>query len=232
MKKKVLVVDDASNIREVVCFALSQSNFQALDAPDGKRALEQFELHKPDMVILDIGMPDIDGTEVCRLIRQKSNVPIIFLSARDEELDRVLALELGGDDYVCKPFSNRELIARVKALFRRSGGELASKEANSKLEHGFLSMDTSAHCAHWNGKPLDFTATEFSMVRVLMERPGHVFSRDVLAAGAYQRQTVVSDRTIDSHMRRARAKLKEAGGQPIETVHGVGYKLNDCSALI
>ena len=169
--------------------------------------------------------------EVCRRLRASSAVPVIFLSSKDGEVDRIVGLELGGDDYIVKPFSPRELVARVKAVLRRraEGAQGAAPEGEPPphrvLARGGLSLDLDAHAASWDGTALTLTATEFAMLKALAERPGKVFSRDNLMDLAYDDRRYVSDRTIDSHVRRIRAKLAAAGGAPIETVHGVGYKL-------
>jgi two-component system OmpR family response regulator len=182
-------------------------------------------------------MPEMDGTDVCRKLRQDSSIPIVFLSSKDDEIDRVVGLELGGDDYVTKPFSPRELVARVKAVLRRSGdgGNGASKDAKVPderdgrlIEHGKLKLDLDRYKAFWGDSEVDLTKTEFGVLQTLMGFPGKVFSRNELMDGAYDHGTVVSDRTIDSHVRRVRRKFEEVGQNPIETVHGLGYKLGNC----
>ncbi len=234
---KVLVVDDDRHIRDVVSFALRKEGFAVVEAGDGAAALACAEREKPDLLVLDILMPEMDGTEVCRQLRAASAVPIIFLSSRDDEIDRIVGLELGGDDYVTKPFSPRELVARVKAVLRRRAATVVpagdgSGEAppHQVLRRGLLALDLDAHVATWDGVAIDLTATEFAMLRTLAERPGKVFTRDNLMERAYDDRRYVSDRTIDSHVRRIRAKLAAAGGAPIETVHGVGYKLTAAAA--
>ncbi|MBX3498166.1 MAG: response regulator transcription factor [Alphaproteobacteria bacterium] len=229
---RILVVDDDRHIRDVVVFALRKEGFSTCEAADGNAALEGVEKEKPDLVVLDVLMPELDGVEVCRRLRASSTVPVIFLSSKDGEVDRIVGLELGGDDYVVKPFSPRELVARVKAVLRRRAeGNGAAPSAESEppphrvLTRGGLSLDLDAHVASWDGTALTLTATEFAMLKALAERPGKVFSRDNLMDLAYDDRRYVSDRTIDSHVRRIRAKLAVAGGAPIETVHGVGYKL-------
>jgi two-component system OmpR family response regulator len=228
---RILVVDDDRHIRDVVVFALRKEGFDTCEAADGIAALEGVEKEKPDLVVLDVMMPELDGVEVCRRLRASSAVPVIFLSSKDGEVDRIVGLELGGDDYIVKPFSPRELVARVKAVLRRraEGAHGATAESEPPphrvLERGGLSLDLDAHAASWDGTALTLTATEFAMLKALAERPGKVFSRDNLMDLAYDDRRYVSDRTIDSHVRRIRAKLAAAGGAPIETVHGVGYKL-------
>jgi two-component system OmpR family response regulator len=221
--RKVLVVDDDAHIRDVVCFALRRAGYQPLGAADGKAGLEMAARELPALVILDILMPELDGTAVCRRLRAASDVPIIFLTSKDEEMDRILGLELGADDYVVKPFSPGELVARVKAVLRRKGGS-AGPEAE-RLVRGELLIDLEAHTASWAGTEVALTATEFSLLRAIAAQPRRAFTRDNLMTAAYANARFVSDRTIDSHVRHIRAKFQALGGDPIETVHGVGYKL-------
>ena len=225
----ILVVDDDAHIREVITFALEKAGFRTIEAADGQQALERFAREAPDLVVLDIVMPELDGTEVCRRLRRGSHVPIVFLSSKDEEIDRILGLELGGDDYLAKPFSPRELVARVRAVLRRTAGEPGARTDGPRvLRHGRLTLDLDQFKAFWEGREVVLTVTELGILRTLIERPGKVFSRDHLMGSAYESRTVVADRTIDSHVRRVRAKLRAAGGDPIETVHGAGYKLGPC----
>ena len=226
----ILVVDDDPHIREVVCFALKKDGFATVEAGDGEQALARFrELH-PDLVVLDIVMPELDGAAVCRALRRISTVPIVFLSSRDDEVDRILGLELGGDDYVTKPFSPRELVARVRAILRRGKGEARDPLApgGHPLEHGRLRLDLDRYAAFWQGQEVVLTLTEFGILRTLLTHPGKVFNRDQLMDGSYQDYRVVSDRTMDSHVRRVRAKFKALGADPIETLHGIGYRLGPC----
>jgi two-component system OmpR family response regulator len=224
---KILLIDDDSRIRDVIRFALAREGFAVIEAEDGAQGLSLAEKEAPDLIVLDIMMPELDGTEVCRRLRRTSRVPIIFLSSRDEEIDRVLGLELGGDDYVSKPFSPRELVARVKAVLRRVGAERPHPEP-AELRHGKLRLDLEGFRAFWNESEVVLTVTEFALLRTLAERPGKVFSRDTLMNGAYGLDHYVSDRTVDSHIRRVRAKFQSVDGVPVETMHGLGYKLADC----
>ena len=227
MAAPVLIVDDDPHLREVVRFALQKASFSVVEARDGREALLVFERESPQLVILDITMPEMDGTEVCRLLRTRSRVPIVFLSSRDDELDRILGLELGGDDYLTKPFSPRELVARVKAILRRTLPP--SPPTPSRLiSHGRLSLDLDHFTATWDGREVPLTSTELGILRTLLRHPGKVFSREELMDGAYDVENVVSDRTIDSHIRRVRRKLGELGGDAIETFHGVGYRIGPC----
>lgn len=223
---KVLIVDDDPHIREVLRFALEKAGFKTREAEDGKQALERFQAFDPDLVVLDVMMPEMDGTDVCRALRQGSRAPIVFLSSKDEEIDRIIGLELGGDDYVTKPFSPRELVARVRAVLRRTGELAVVADTTRVLRHEHLMLDQDQFKAYWKNKEIVLTVTEFGILRTLLRRPGKVFAREELMAGAYDFNNVVSDRTIDSHVRRVRAKLNAVGANPIETVHGVGYKLS------
>ena len=226
---KILLVDDDPHIRDMVGFALRRENFVVSEAENGVEALERAASERPDLIVLDIMMPEMDGTEVCRRLRRDTRVSIIFLSSRDEEIDRVLGLELGGDDYVGKPFSPRELVARVKAVLRRVEAVAATPPAQpAELRQGRLRLDLDGFRAFWDEAEVVLTVTEFALLRTLAERPGKAFSRDTLMDGAYTLDRYVSDRTIDSHIRRVRAKFQAAGGEPVETVHGLGYKLASC----
>jgi two-component system OmpR family response regulator len=227
MASHILVVDDDAHLREVVRFALEQAGFRVSEAKDGAEALRVFPEIAPDLVVLDILMPELDGIEVCRRLRASSRVPIIFLSSRDEELDRVLGLELGGDDFVGKPFSPRELVARVKAVLRRASER--GGQGERELRHRGLVLDLDTCTVSHAGKSVALTATELGLLRALLSRPGKVFSRSELMDLAYEPGTVVSDRTIDSHMRRVRQKLASVGSDAIGTLVGLGYKV-DASA--
>ncbi|ACB96861.1 response regulator transcription factor [Beijerinckia indica] len=229
MAATILVVDDDPHIREVICFALEKAGMRVVVAEDGSQVLTIMAAQTPDLIVLDIGMPEMDGLETCRRIRKTSEVPILFLSARDEEIDRVLGLEIGGDDYVTKPFSPRELVARVNVILKR----LRPKEAepSNGLTHGELSLDLASHRATFHGSALSLTALEFSILECFTARPNQVFTREQILASAYNNAINVSDRTIDSHIRNIRAKLALAGGGGcIETVHGIGFRLGPCQA--
>jgi two-component system OmpR family response regulator len=225
----ILVVDDDPHIRDVVRFAFEKSGMAISIAQDGKEALRQFDRNIHQLIVLDIGMPEMDGLEVCRQIRKTADTPILFLSARDEEIDRILGLEIGGDDYVTKPFSPRELVARVNAILRRTR---SAPPAEAKtMAHGRLAIDPDARTASILDTPVALTALEFSILRTLLARPGFVFTRELILDAAYAGNIHVADRTIDSHVRNIRAKMAAAGcDQVIETVHGVGFKLGRCEA--
>ena len=232
MAPRILVVDDDSHIRDVICFALEKAGMTTTVARDGLQALDAFRQRQADLVVLDIGMPEMDGLEVCRQIRKSSEVPILFLSARDDEIDRILGLEIGGDDYVTKPFSPRELVARVTVILKRvRSGNGTTGDAQPPLTWGALSLDAAAHAARFDGRELSLTAIEFAILRTLIARPRQVFSRDQILDHAYGGAIHVSDRTIDSHIRNIRSKILKAGGEnAIETVHGVGFRLGQCEA--
>ncbi|HTO80246.1 MAG TPA: response regulator transcription factor [Methylocystis sp.] len=230
MPHRILVVDDDPHIREVIGFALERAGMAVVTAKDGSEALRRFAERAPDLVILDIGMPEMNGLEVCRQIRKSSETPILFLSARDEEIDRVLGLEIGGDDYVTKPFSPRELVARVNAILKRMSPNAAQQPQEAlALAHGALRMEPAAHRATMGGAELALTAIEFAILKTLLARPRQVFSRELILDAAYGGAIHVADRTIDSHIRNIRAKCATlAATGVIETVHGVGFKLGRC----
>jgi two-component system OmpR family response regulator len=232
MAHSILVVDDDPHIRDVVRFAFEKTGMTISIAPDGKEALRQFDRNVHDLIVLDIGMPEMDGLEVCRQIRKSADTPILFLSARDEEIDRVLGLEIGGDDYVTKPFSPRELVARVNAILRRTRNAPAPEPTAAKaMSHGGLAVDPDARSVSFADQPVSLTALEFSILRTLLARPGFVFTRELILDAAYAGNIHVADRTIDSHVRNIRAKMASAGCESvIETVHGVGFKLGRCEA--
>ena len=219
----ILVVDDDPHIREVVCFALERAGFKTLEAENGVRALAQHSKHQPDLVVLDILMPETDGLAVCNQLRAHSAVPIIFVSSKDEEVDRIIGLEMGGDDYLTKPFSPRELVARVKANLRRI--ELSRAEQPALLSVDDLSVNLDTLEAQWQEQLIPLTHTEFCMLATFARAPDKVLTRDALMQGAYDSRRVVSDRTIDSHIRRLREKLAAVGAHSIRTIHGVGYRL-------
>jgi two-component system OmpR family response regulator len=225
---RILIVDDDLHIREVIRVALRKAGMTVNEARDGREALTRFSADRPDLIVLDIGMPELDGLDVCREVRKTSDVPILFLSARDDEIDRVLGLEIGGDDYVTKPFSPRELVARVNVILRRTTRGPDAIEA-AALSQGRLSVDPEQHVAEFAGTPLRLTAIEFGILRAFLTRPAVVFSREQIMNAAYQLNIQVSDRTIDSHIRNIRAKLSAANcDNVIETIHGVGFKLGRC----
>ena len=229
MTRRILAVDDDPHIREVIRVALRKAEMTVTEARDGREALARLAADRPDLIILDIGMPELDGLDVCRQIRKSSDVPILFLTARDDEIDRVLGLEIGGDDYVTKPFSPRELVARVNVILRRVTVRDMEKPAQAALAQGALSIDPAQHVAAFAGTPLRLTAIEFGILKAFLGRPTAVFSREQIMSSAYQLNILVSDRTIDSHIRNIRAKLAAVNcDNVIETIHGVGFRLGRC----
>ena len=226
MTDVVLIVDDDPDIRNLVQASLEMEGFEAIAIADGATALQRFDVVDPDLVILDVLMPGMSGTELCRELRQRSSVPILFLSGRSEDIDRIIGLELGADDYMSKPFNPRELVARVRAILRRTASVVpVATNGERVMRHGRLRIDLERFEAFCGDDLVELTKTEFMLLRTLMRRPGKVYSRDELISGAYEDQIHVSDRTIDSHIRRLRNKLHDVGADPIETVRGIGYKL-------
>jgi two-component system OmpR family response regulator len=222
----ILIADDDAQIRDVLRIALGQAGFAVAEAADGRAALEAAQSLSPDLIVLDIGMPEMDGLSVCRELRKTSQVPVLFLTAQADEIDRVVGLELGADDYVSKPFSPRELVARVRAIVKRSG---TSAPEQSVMRRGVLSLDPERHLCHVNGASVTLTAREMELALHLMRRPDNVLSRPQLVDQIYGTNVHVSDRTMDSHLRNLRAKLTGAGcGDAIETVHGVGIRMGAC----
>ena len=229
MAGHILIVDDDSHIREVIAFALEKAGMKTSAAGDGAEALRSFDNAGADLVILDINMPEMDGLDVCRELRKTSDVPILFLSSRDEEIDRILGLEIGGDDYVTKPFSPRELVARVNVILKRTRRSPSGAGAEAPLRYGRLTLDPLGHEATWDETPVSLTATEFSVLHGFLRQPGRVYDRDGVISNSYDFNIHVSDRTVDSHIRNIRSKFRKLGGEAvIETVHGVGYKLGPC----
>jgi two-component system OmpR family response regulator len=227
VSRRVLVVDDEAHIRDVVQFALQREGFTVRSVADGKAARAALAAESFDVIVLDVMLPDVDGLTLCREIRASARTPIVFLSARGEEIDRVLGLELGGDDYLVKPFSPRELVARAKAVLRRASPDAAPDEPRRVLEHGEVRIDLDRHEVRCKGTLVALTQTELGMLAALIERPGIVLSRGQLMQRAYAWDNLVTERTIDTHVRRIRQKLRVHGVDPIATVHGVGYKAAD-----
>ena len=228
---RVAVVDDEENIRETVGYALKREGYRVDLYPDGQAAWEKFTYGLPDVLVLDIVMPRMDGLELCRKIRGLTEVlPIIFLTSRDEEFDRVLGLELGGDDYLVKPFAVRELLARIKVMFRRLALlDKSGLEPEEKLALGELELDLARYQASWKGELLPLTVTEFLLLQALARRPGHVKSRGRLMEECYPNDAYVSERTIDSHVKRLRKKFVRIDPEfdAIDTVYGLGYRYRE-----
>ncbi len=228
MAKTLLIVDDDAHIREVIAVAMENAGFAVETAADGAKGLVAVASKAPDLVILDVGMPEMDGLEVCREIRKTSDLPVLFLTARDDEIDRVIGFEVGGDDYVTKPFSPRELVARVKAILKRATP--AATADDKPVQWGDLFLDASRHLCRFDGTEVKLTSSEFTLLGYLMARPETVRSRGQLMDAVYG-HIIVSERTIDSHIRNLRKKLAEAGcADAISTLHGVGVRMGPCRA--
>lgn len=222
---KILIVDDDPQIRDVLAIALERAGYSVIAAHDGQVGLLRALRDAPDLVVLDIGLPELDGLEVCRRIRAKSQVPILFLTAHDGEVDRILGLELGADDYVTKPFSPRELVARIKAIMKR----VQPVAPTVALQHGRLHLDMERHACRLDGAAVALTATEMALLHRLMLHPARVATRAQLIDAVYGSNIHVSDRTLDSHIRNLRRKLAQAGcSDAVETVHGVGLRMGAC----
>ena len=227
MPDRVLIVDDDAHIREVIKFALEDSGFDVSEASTGVSALTAMRTQTFDLVLLDIGMPEMDGFETCKAIRRDNPVPIVFLTARDDEIDRVLGFELGADDYVSKPFSPRELILRVKAILKRSG---EAAPVNNQVTLGVLTLNADAHMACINDQDMGLTAREFALLSCMALAPARVFSKIALIDHVYGNNIYLSDRTVDSHIRNLRAKARAQGcDNLISTVHGIGMKMGACT---
>ena len=228
----IALVDDDRNILTSVGITLEAEGYQVQKYSDGAAALQGLQDQPPDMAIFDIKMPRMDGMELLRRIRQKSDLPIIFLTSKDDEIDELFGLKMGADDFIKKPFSQRLLVERVKAVLRRSSPKdgAAPKEADSKvLERGQLRMDPERHTCTWKNEPVTLTVTEFLILQALASRPGVVKSRNALMDAAYDDQVYVDDRTIDSHIKRLRKKFKQVDDEfeMIETLYGVGYRFKE-----
>jgi len=219
----ILIVDDEPTIVEVVGLYLQREGYRVVTAADGAAALSLVEQQRPDLVVLDLMLPGLSGLEVTKRLRAGGALPIIMLTARGEEADRVVGLELGADDYLTKPFSPRELVARVKAILRRTQYQ---GDATQAIRRGGLVVDPERHEVTWEGEPVSLTATEFRILQFLASRAGRVLSRDDIIDAALGRETAVFDRTIDVHITSIRKKLGK-GGEQIETVRGFGYKFRD-----
>ena len=234
MPRTVLIVDDDPHIRQLLAFALDKAGLSPIEAADGEAGLAMAQARKPDLVVLDINMPRMDGLEVCRRLRGAKDgggdTPILFLSSRDDEIDRVLGIELGADDYVVKPFSPREVVARVMAILRRTAARPPQVEEGRTLGHGRLSLDLDGWCAAWDGVEVALTVTEFSILRLLASMPAKVFSRDAIIDRLHGPGFAITDRTIDSHIRNLRHKFADRGAADlIETRAGIGYRLGPCA---
>lgn len=228
MAKRLLVVDDDANLRAALMYSLRQEGFDVLTAEDGLTGLEAFRREEPDLVVLDVMMPNLDGLEVCRRIRKESDVPILMLTARDTELDKVVGLEIGADDYLAKPFSMREFVARARAMLRRAS-QRAGAPAESFLEADGLRLDVPRHRVEADGQEVALKPKEFDLLAFLLRHRGQVFGRDQLLARVWGFDYAGDSRTVDTHVKTLREKLGDKADQPrwIETVRGVGYRFRD-----
>jgi DNA-binding response OmpR family regulator len=224
---RILIVDDEPPIVDLLAYNLKQANHQVLIARDGEEALALARREQPELIILDLMLPRLDGLEVCRALRRECDVPIIMLTARDGEVDRVVGLELGADDYVVKPFSVRELMARVKSVLRRAKHQPADTE-RALVQAGALSVDTARHEARWGESELELTALEFNLLYTLACHAGQVLSREQLLEQVWGYDYYGDSRVVDAAIKRLRAKLRQAasGDDPVVTVRSVGYKLS------
>jgi two-component system phosphate regulon response regulator PhoB len=223
MKPKILMVDDEPEAVELVEFNLKQAGFDVATAADGAEALKKARAVSPALILLDLMLPEIDGLEVCKLLRRDpvtAGIPIIMLTAKAAEIDRVLGLELGADDYVTKPFSPRELVLRIRKILDR---RKPAAEKRETIRLGDLQVDVAKHLVTWRGKSIDLTATEFKLLTVLVQRAGRVQSRDQLLRDVWEYDNLIDTRTVDTHMRRLREKLGSAA-KHLDTVRGVGYR--------
>jgi len=228
----IALVDDDRNILTSLRMALESEGYNTQTYNDGSSALEGLTGNPPDLAILDIKMPRMDGMELLRRLRQMTEMPVIFLTSKDEEIDELFGLKMGADDYIRKPFSQRLLVERVKVVLRRAAPrEAASAETDSAkvLERGKLKLDSERHTCEWDAKQVTLTVTEFLILQSLAQRPGVVKSRDALMDAAYDDQVYVDDRTIDSHIKRLRKKFKQVDDSfdVIETLYGVGYRFKE-----
>jgi DNA-binding response OmpR family regulator len=232
MATRILIVDDEPPIIDVLEYNLKKANYEVIVARDGQEALEKARCQRPDLVILDLMLPKLDGLEVCRALRREGDLPIIMLTARDEEVDRVVGLELGADDYVVKPFSVRELVARVKTVLRRSGPKPLGTEpegVSEVLQVGDLRLDAARHEAHLGSTELELTSLEFGLLHVLIAHAGRVLTREQLLNQVWGYDYYGDTRTVDTAVKRLRAKLHRLApdGEFIVTVRGVGYRLQE-----
>lgn len=231
-KSTIALVDDERNILTSLGMALEAEGYSVRTYSDGAAALEALTDDPADLGIFDIKMPRMDGMELLRRVRQLSDMPVIFLTSKDEEIDQLFGLKMGADDYIAKPFSQRLIIERVKAVLRRSGlrdGPAEETESAQVLERGQLKLDPERHTCHWDNRPVTLTVTEFLILQALAARPGVVKTRDALMDAAYDDQVYVDDRTIDSHIKRLRKKFKQVDDNfdVIETLYGVGYRFKE-----
>ena len=230
---RIALVDDDRNILTSVAMTLEAEGFEVETYNDGQAAWDAFNKRMPDMAVLDIKMPRMDGMDLLQRLRQRSSMPVIFLTSKDDEIDEVLGLRMGADDYVKKPFSQRLLVERIRSLLRRqdaiAGEEIEETEDTKVMVRGDLVMDPLRHAVKWKGHDVSLTVTEFLLLQALAQRPGFVKSRDQLMDVVYDDQVYVDDRTIDSHIKRLRKKMRNTDDEfsAIETLYGIGYRYNE-----
>ena len=229
MQPTIALVDDDRNILTSVTMALEDEGFKVRTYIDGADALRGLSASPVDLAVLDIKMPRMDGMELLGNLRKSSNVPVIFLTSKDEEIDEVIGLRMGADDYITKPFSQRLLIERIRALLRRERSAVEPETGEAPIARGDLVLDPGRHLCSWKGQPISLTVTEFLILQSLAQRPGHVKTRNQLMDAAYGESVYVDDRTIDSHIKRLRKKFKVVDDDfsHIETLYGVGYRYKD-----
>lgn len=233
MTHKIALIDDDRNILTSVSMALETEGFSVKTFSDGEEGLKGVVESPPDLVVLDIKMPRMDGMEVLSKLREQSAIPVIFLTSKDDEVDEVIGLRMGADDYITKPFSQRLLIERIRALLRRQDllkqKEDGPKVAVESVVRGNLELDDARHLCTWKGRPVNLTVTEYLLVKALAQRPGHVKNRDQLIDMAYGENIYVDDRTIDSHIKRVRKKFRQVDDDfnHIETLYGIGYRYKE-----
>ena len=232
MAERIALVDDDRNILASVSMLLEAEGYAVRCFTDGAAALQGLTAEPADLAVLDVKMPRMDGMELLQRLRRRSDMPIIFLTSKDDEVDEVLGLRMGADDYIKKPFSQRLLLERIRTILRRhrkGGGEPGEAASEAALVRGDLTLDESRHLCAWRGRPVDLTVTEFLIVKALALRPGHVKSRDQLMDAAYGEHIYVDDRTIDSHIKRLRKKFRLIDQEfgHIETLYGIGYRYRE-----
>ncbi len=234
MTHNITLIDDDRNILTSVSMALEAEGFAVKTFSDGEEGLKGVTGSPPDLVVLDIKMPRMDGMEVLSKLREQSSIPVIFLTSKDDEVDEVIGLRMGADDYITKPFSQRLLIERIRALLRRQDllkqkEDEGTKAKAEKVVRGHLELDDARHLCTWKGQPVNLTVTEYLLVKALAQRPGHVKNRDQLIDMAYGENIYVDDRTIDSHLKRVRKKFKQTDDDfnHIETLYGIGYRYKE-----
>ena len=228
MPSKVLIVEDDPDIIDILSYNLKQADLKVTSVPDGSSALAEVKRRLPDLILLDLMLPKVDGLEVFRLLKSEpetKNVPIIMITAKGEEVDRIVGLELGADDYITKPFSPREVVLRVRSVLKRSVADF-QKEITAKIEANGVIIDIDRRQVNYKGKSINLTATEFDLLSILAKTPGRVFTRNLLMDLVWGQDYYGVDRTVDTHMSRLRRKLG-GGGKNLQTIHGIGYRFKE-----